>query len=118
MSRPPLVSTAVDVRHTCQVRRMLSFYHLTSAAYRSAGSVLSGAEGLTAGSSGESFEYRYDAVGNRLALTETITSTVVTTYTYDAANRLTSAGDVTYTWDDRGNLVSDGTFTYAYNGAG
>ncbi|MDY7079582.1 MAG: RHS repeat-associated core domain-containing protein, partial [Chloroflexota bacterium] len=40
------------------------------------------------------------------------------TYTYDAANRLTSAGDVTYTWDDRGNLVSDGTFTYAYNGAG
>ncbi|MDY7077503.1 MAG: RHS repeat-associated core domain-containing protein [Chloroflexota bacterium] len=69
-------------------------------------------------SSGESFEYRHDAVGNRLALTETITSTVVTTYTYDAANRLTSAGDVTYTWDDRGNLISDGTFTYAYNGAG
>ncbi|MDY7077504.1 MAG: RHS repeat-associated core domain-containing protein, partial [Chloroflexota bacterium] len=37
---------------------------------------------------------------------------------YDAANRLTSAGDVTYTWDDRGNLVSDGTFTYLYNAAG
>ncbi|MDY7077500.1 MAG: RHS repeat domain-containing protein [Chloroflexota bacterium] len=65
-------------------------------------------------SSGESFEYAYDAVGNCLALTETITSTVVTTYTHDAANRLTSAGDVTYTWDDRGNLVSDGTFTYTY----
>ncbi|MDY7077214.1 MAG: hypothetical protein SXV54_09850, partial [Chloroflexota bacterium] len=71
-------------------------------------------------STGESFEYRYDAVGNRLALTKTISldETTVTTYTYDAANRLTSAGDVTYTWDDRGNLVSDGTFTYAYNGAG
>ncbi|MDY7080360.1 MAG: RHS repeat-associated core domain-containing protein, partial [Chloroflexota bacterium] len=71
-------------------------------------------------SSGESFEYRYDAVGNRLALTETtsLDETTVTTYTYDAANRLTSAGDVTYTWDDRGNLLSDGTFTYAYNGAG
>ncbi|MDY7075865.1 MAG: hypothetical protein SXV54_02970, partial [Chloroflexota bacterium] len=71
-------------------------------------------------SSGESFEYRYDAVGNRLALTETtsLDETSVTTYTYDAANRLTSAGGVSYNWDNRGNLVSDGTFTYAYNGAG
>ncbi|MDY7080080.1 MAG: hypothetical protein SXV54_24635, partial [Chloroflexota bacterium] len=93
---------------------------LTSAAYRSAGPVLSGAEGLTADSTGEHLEYAYDAVDNRLALTKTISldETSVTTYTYDVANRLTSAGDVTYTWDDRGNLLSDGTFTYAYNGAG
>jgi uncharacterized protein RhaS with RHS repeats len=45
-------------------------------------------------------------------------ATGVTTYTYDAANRLTSVGGVSYTWDERGNLTSDGTFTYTYNGAG
>ncbi len=41
-----------------------------------------------------------------------------TTYTYDAANRLTSVNGVPYTWDARGNLLSDGTFTYTYNAAG
>ncbi|HLF25272.1 MAG TPA: PKD domain-containing protein, partial [Anaerolineae bacterium] len=34
------------------------------------------------------FGYGYDEVGNRTAMTKTITSTLVTTYTYDAANRL------------------------------
>ncbi|MDY7080075.1 MAG: hypothetical protein SXV54_24610 [Chloroflexota bacterium] len=70
-------------------------------------------------SSGESFEYRYDAVSNITAMTETTSrdETSVTTYTYDAANRLTSAGDVTYTWDGRGNLINDGVFTYTYNAA-
>jgi len=65
-------------------------------------------------STGESFAYQYDAVGNRTAMTDTSS---VHTYTYDAANRLTSVDDVTYTWDDRGNLVNDGTFTYTYNAA-
>jgi len=69
-------------------------------------------------STGESYEYAYDEVGNRTAYTITLESTTVTTYTYDAANRLTSAGGVTVTWDDRGNLTSDGTFTYTTNGAG
>ena len=59
-------------------------------------------------STGESFAYQYDAVGNRTVMTD---ATGVTTYTYDAANRLTNLGDVSYTWDARGNLVSDGTFT-------
>jgi len=69
-------------------------------------------------STGESFEYRYDAVGNRTAMTTTLGATTVTTYTYDAANRLTKVGDVVYTWDDRGNLTNDGVFTYTYNAAG
>jgi hypothetical protein len=52
-------------------------------------------------------------------MTETapLAGTTVTTYTYDAANRLTSVGGVSYTWDERGNLTSDGTFTYTYNAA-
>jgi len=69
-------------------------------------------------STGEQFEYAYDEVGNRTAYTVTLGSTTVTTYTYDAANRLTAAGDVAYTWDARGNLTNDGTFTYTYNAAG
>ena len=71
-------------------------------------------------SSGECFEYLYDPVGNRKALTETtaFTQTVVTTYTYDFANRLTGVGGVEYTWDARGNLVYGGVFTYTTDGAG
>jgi len=75
-------------------------------------------------STGERFEYQYDAVGNRTALTETtpLAETTVTTYTYDAANRLLvshSPGHlVTYAWDARGNLTNDGVFTYTYNATG
>ncbi len=66
-------------------------------------------------STGESFEYAYDTIGNRTAMTNTAGTTL---YQYDKANRLTSVDDVGYTWDDRGNLVDDGTFTYTYNTAG
>jgi RHS repeat-associated protein len=75
-------------------------------------------------STGERYEYAYDAVGNRTAYTVTtpLAGTAVTTYTYDAANRLLFASSpqrlITYTWDARGNLIGDGTFTYAYNAAG
>ena len=75
-------------------------------------------------STGESFAYAYDAVGNRTAMTETtsLAETTVTTYTYDAANRLlvshSSGHTVNYTWDARGNLIADGAFTYDYNAAG
>ena len=63
------------------------------------------------------FEYAYDPVGNRTAQTATITSTVVTAYQYDAANRLASVNGQAYTWDDNGNLVNDGAKTYTYNQA-
>jgi len=75
-------------------------------------------------STGERYEYAYDGVGNRTAytLTTPLAGATVTTYTYDAANRLvasvTSGRPVTYTWDARGNLIGDGTFTYTYNAAG
>jgi RHS repeat-associated protein len=47
-----------------------------------------------------------------------LSGTAVTTYTYDAANRLTSVAGVAYTWDMRGNLRSNGVTTYTYDGAG
>ena len=63
-------------------------------------------------STGESFAYAYDAVGNRTVQTQTITSTTVTTYTYpstalragDSANRLDyfyeDGAQTDLTWDD------------------
>ncbi len=49
--------------------------------------------------------------------TQTITSTVVTNYGYDIANRLTSVNGQTYTWDNNGNLLNDGTRGYTYDQA-
>ena len=71
-------------------------------------------------SDGDCFQYAYDEVGNRQALTETtsFTQTAVTTYTYDTADRLTNVGGVAYTWDERGNLRHNGTLTFTYDGAG
>jgi len=69
-------------------------------------------------SSGENFAYAYDAVGNRTAYTRTITSTIATVYTYDAANRLaTQNGESVFAWDDNGNLLSDGSAVYEFNQA-
>ncbi|MEW5938461.1 MAG: RHS repeat-associated core domain-containing protein, partial [Chloroflexota bacterium] len=65
-------------------------------------------------STGEFYHYTYDSVGNRL--TE-ITNEDSTTYVYDSANRLTSAGGVTYVFDANGNLLSDGQNSYAYDSA-
>jgi RHS repeat-associated protein len=71
---------------------------------------------------------RFDAVGNRTAMTSVtpLSGTVVTTYACNAANRLvlssskrvTAVDGVAYTWDDRGDLVHDGVFTYTYDAAG
>jgi YD repeat-containing protein len=64
-------------------------------------------------STGESFAYAYDAMGNQTAITETLdlTNTVVTTYTYNQANQLVTAraddDGITwhYTHDAKGNLT-------------
>jgi YD repeat-containing protein len=42
----------------------------------------------------------------------------VTSYGYDAANRLANVGGVAYTWDDAGRLLDDGTYQYTWNAAG
>jgi RHS repeat-associated protein len=65
-------------------------------------------------SDGSFFHYAYDANGNRLSETTQAESNV---YTYDDANRLTSANGVAYTWDANGNLLSDGVYSHTYDGA-
>jgi RHS repeat-associated protein len=65
-------------------------------------------------SSGECYQYGYDHVGNRTAMTTTVSTT---TYQYDPANRLTNAGGVNYTWDNNGNLINDGSALYRYDRA-
>jgi YD repeat-containing protein len=67
-------------------------------------------------STGESYHYTYDAVGNRKTQETLIGSVPLTTnYVYDNANRLTSVDGVNYTWDNNGNLLDDGVNSYAYN---
>ncbi len=63
-------------------------------------------------SGGSSYQYGYDAVGNRT--TQTINGQT-THYVYDEANRLTQAGGVSYTWDNNGNLIDDGSSSYSYD---
>jgi YD repeat-containing protein len=81
-------------------------------------------------STSEQFAYVYDAVGNRTLVTSTtpLSGTVVTTYTFDAANRLTDrarSDDRTYTydWSARGQMLTEWTEglpvrTFDYDGAG
>lgn len=58
------------------------------------------------------YGYEYDVLGNREVYTATLESTVVTTYTYDIANRLQTAkaNDSAvvwhYTYDNNGNRLS------------
>jgi RHS repeat-associated protein len=54
--------------------------------------------------------YAYDSSGNLLQVS--IDSTVVESYTYNAADEICNSG---YSYDDNGNLLSDGTHTYTYD---
>ena len=70
---------------------------------------------LTTGSTA----YEYDVVGNRTVMTATtpLSGTVVTTYTYDAANRLTARAvsdgrTYTYDWSARGQMLVEWTQGY------
>jgi YD repeat-containing protein len=65
---------------------------------------------------GTTITYEYDSVGNRTKKIVTDgNGSTTTTYTYDAANQLTSVNGQSYTYDQNGNLTHDGTYTYVYN---
>jgi RHS repeat-associated protein len=57
--------------------------------------------------------WTYDRVGNRL--TEHRTDAASTSYTYDAADRLTRAGTTTYAYDENGNQLSAGLRMFTYD---
>ncbi|MFC9598740.1 DNRLRE domain-containing protein [Peribacillus butanolivorans] len=65
---------------------------------------------------GDVIEYTYDAVGNRLTKKVTKGSTVTTnTYTYDAANQLSTNNGPSVSHDKNGNLTNDGKRTFVYD---
>jgi len=69
-------------------------------------------------SNGISYQYTYDAVGNRLSYTSTVKGISETTdYAYDAANRLSSVNGMAYSWDANGNLLRDEKNVYEYSQA-
>jgi len=61
------------------------------------------------------FTHAHDNVGSRTAYTRTIASMLVTTYTYNSANRLINAGGVPYASNASGNLLNHGGAMYAYD---
>ncbi|WP_158603876.1 RHS repeat domain-containing protein [Cryobacterium tepidiphilum] len=67
---------------------------------------------ITGGTSPTTYNYTYDARGNRLTVSGG--TAPARTLTVNAANQITSTG---YTYDGAGNLTADSHGTYEYNGA-
>ncbi|WP_457589909.1 RHS repeat domain-containing protein [Geobacillus subterraneus] len=58
----------------------------------------------------------YNAVGNRTKkIVNNGTTTITTTYTYDAADQLTAVNGQAYTYDVNGNLTNNGNKTFVYD---
>jgi RHS repeat-associated protein len=69
------------------------------------------------GDPGVAYEYNfaYDAAGNRTQLADGRRSSTIS-YTYDAANKMLTAGNSTFTYDDAGNTLTEtnGSIVTAY----
>jgi RHS repeat-associated protein len=105
---PDALSAAAVKRHFGLGEQYDDLYRLTGVSYPDLGIAPKDTVG-----------YRYDAVGNRLALTDNGETTV---YSYDAADRLTSVTEpgqspVTYTWDNNGNLTARGGDSFTWDAA-
>jgi len=65
---------------------------------------------------GHTVSYEYDAVGNRISVTDNGTTE---NYTTNDLNQYSQVGDVSYVYDADGNMISrtdtDGTTTYGYD---
>ena len=63
--------------------------------------------------------YAYDVAGNRTQQAVSINggAAATTNYTYDAANRMATAGAANLTYDTAGRMTSDGTNTYTWDRA-
>ena len=65
-------------------------------------------------SSGETYQYSYDPVGNRL---QQIINGDTTDYLYDAANRLAGVDGQAHSFDANGNLLTTGVMTNTWDAA-
>jgi RHS repeat-associated protein len=77
-------------------------------------------EGMTAtGTPVRQYQYGYDHASNRTAQKLWLEGVLDTdlTYTYNAANQLTTDGTNTFTYDANGNRTSDGTNSYTWDRA-
>lgn len=69
-------------------------------------------------STGNTYHYSYDAVGNRLSQESTVSGLPSTVqYQYDTANHLMQVGGTAYTFDANGNQLSNGMTSYTYDAA-
>lgn len=84
----------------------------TSYAYDTSGRIQTVTQ--SGGASANTWNFTYDARGNRLTSTVTGASPSSQTLTYNAANQITSTG---YSYDGAGNLTATPSATYTYNGA-
>lgn len=84
----------------------------TTYAYDGSGRLQSATQ--SGGSNANTYNYTYDARGNRLTAVVTGATPSSQTLTYNAANQITSTG---YTYDGAGNLTASPGNTYTYNGA-
>ncbi|MCK5920960.1 MAG: RHS repeat protein, partial [Methylococcales bacterium] len=98
---PPTQATTITYQYD-------ALYRLTQATYTGT---------ITA-----TYTYGYDAVGNRMAYSNTLTQTTPITYTFDKANRLfesvEGAETTAYEWDNVGRLVTTtvaGVISRVYN---
>ena len=73
------------------------------------------------GSISHEYQYQYDGNGNRTSQTETVNGTPnTTTYSYNNANEITSAGPLAYSFDANGNelgstLSGSSVLSFTYN---
>ena len=65
---------------------------------------------------GETQSYTFDPMGNRLSKSDTTTSTVTESYSYNNANMLLSRGSNSYTNDADGNTLTGGGRSNTWNG--
>jgi len=64
---------------------------------------------------GTTIDFTYDAAGNRTSMTS---GGSTTSYSYDAASQLTSAGSVSYAYDPAGNRIAAGSASFGYDDFG
>jgi RHS repeat-associated protein len=112
-SAAPTCSTAPGSdRSKLQWQRDNLTGQVTAYTYDEAGRLLTATQ--SGGTAPNTYTYTYDSRGNRLTANVTGGTSSSQSFTFNAANQVTSSG---YTFDGTGNLTADPAGAYTYNGA-